>query len=260
MNPTQADVNRAVAKANELKAAGYFGRVQQGDQRAASYFVRELAFQLNPNGNPSDYGALSKSPGETQVDGFAEDAICFGNQDADRQNVVDMINGAGAPGASIGGAIKERRENNRWVKPAALTDDQRSYLLSGGQPIPIPPQSTMPSYEALGGDEGAKQITRVLEHDYKLAGRPGLDGDCGGWLRRTDYDFLSAKIPSVSESIIVHRDEWLVALGLITTTPGMMSDSDQCKICGASVGYERGKRRPIPHAGDCLTRSSLKLT
>lgn len=139
MNPTQTDVDRAVAAARTLESQGYFVRVKAGDQRAASYFTRMVAYEVNPSGNPSDFGCLSKTPGETQVDGFAEDALCFGNNPADRQNAVDMINGAGAPNASIGGGIKERRENNLWVKPVPLTADQVSYLLNGGQPQPIPP-------------------------------------------------------------------------------------------------------------------------
>lgn len=77
-----------------------------------------------------------------------------------------------------------------------------------------PPKPTYPTYEELGGDAGAMKITRVLEADYKEAGRPGLDGDCGAWIRRTDYDFLVGICASVEESIAKHRNEWRDALGL----------------------------------------------
>lgn len=144
----------------------------------------------------------------------------------------------------------------RWHNPPVPQFGQVAVPWTPSQPPsqPAPPASAMPSYEALGGDEGAKKITRVLGHDYRAAGRSGLDDECGGWLRRTDYDVLSGQIPTVEASVVVHRDEWLTVLGLITTRPGMMSDTDICGICGATVGYERGKRKPIPHAADCTTR------
>lgn len=250
--------NRAIDMAHTLEAQGFFQRVRQGDQKAASLFARLVAQRLNPAGIPSDFGWLSKSPGESQVEGYAEDAIVYGNDEAERENVIDLVNGAGAPGASIGGGVKPRRENNRWVRPVPLSDDAMLYLMEGGAAQPLPPPSHTPtilSYEALGGDEGAKKITRVLEHDYKKAGRAGLDGDCGGWLRRTDYDVLSGISKTVEESILKHRDEWLMPLGLIEVLPpGMMSDGYRCRICDATVGFERGKPKLIPHATDCTTR------
>lgn len=126
-----------------------------------------------------------------------------------------------------------------------------------GGVTPNPPQppnpTTMPTYEALGGDEGAKQITRQLERDYRKAGRAGLDGECGGWLRRTDYDFLSGKVPTLQSSVTKHRDEWLLALGLIAIESGLMSHTATCRICGRAVGYEKGKPMPaIQHTTACL--------
>lgn len=217
MNPTQTDVDRAVAMTTQLKAEGYFDRVEDGDQRAASYLARLAAYRLNPTGRPDDFGCLSKIPSETNVDGFAEDAVCFGNNPADRENVIDLVNGAGAPGASVGGGVKPRRENNRWVKPVALTDEQTAYLLEGRLPKPVQSGGSAPaypSYEALGGDEGGKKITRQLEADYRRAGKPGLDGDCGAWQQRVSYDFLTGICKTVEESITKHRKEWCDALGI----------------------------------------------
>lgn len=140
MGISSETLNRAVTAARHLEQQGYFERVRQGDQKAASLFARLTAYTLNPSGDGDDYGCLSKSPSETQVDGFAEDAICYTDNPADRMNVVDLINGAGAPGASIGGAAKERRESNKWVKPVPLSDEQMAYLRPGGPPTPQPPQ------------------------------------------------------------------------------------------------------------------------
>lgn len=164
------------------------------------------------------------------------------------RNHWDCIPGAGADGYRFAATPHGPLPNDQIVYAPPVPD--------GASPTPEPPpSSSMPSYEELGGDEGAKKITRVLEHDYKAAGRTGLDGDCGGWLRRTDYDVLSGKIATVEESITVHRDEWLTALGLIQVSHGMMGNGYKCLICGDTVGVEKGKTiPPIPHASDCMTR------
>lgn len=82
-------------------------------------------------------------------------------------------------------------------------------------PTPIPPPTPVyPSYEALGGDEGGKKITRQLEADYRRAGKPGLDGDCGAWQQRVSYDFLTGICTTVEASITKHRGEWCAQLGI----------------------------------------------
>lgn len=184
---------------------------------------------------------------------ISDDALCFFGEGADFDptrkhasvSVIDVIASAGTSSARPSWSVVT---NPSAPVGAAFVEP------GSAPPVPVPP-ATIPSYEALGGDEGAKKITRVLEHDYKAAQRPGLDGECGGWIRRTDYDVLSGKIATVEASIAVHRDEWLEALGLIVDTPpGLMSHGKQCLICGASVGYEKGKPKPIVHAPDCTTR------
>ena len=147
MGISQEQLDRAIAAARTLETQGYFERARQGDQRAASYFVRLLAYTLNQSGSAEDYGCLSKSPGETNVDLYAEDAICFTANLSDLQNVADMINGAGAKDASIGGAVKERRPNNRWVKPQKMTDEQMKYLVAGTAPPPPQPAPVVPGRE-----------------------------------------------------------------------------------------------------------------
>lgn len=260
MNPTGDDVKRAIAAARDLETQGYFAKVKTGDEKAASYFARMVAARANPTGAQNDWGWLSKPGGGFNVEGFADGAIVFGNDSRDLTNVLKIVTQVGStdPNAiTIGSAVQPRRAVDVWVSPVPLPDALGNYLLNGGQPRPVPPPAPrLKTYEELGGDEGAKKITRILEHDYKFAKRPGLDGDCGGWLRRTDYDVLSGICATVEESIAKHRDEWLMALGLIgPTQSGMMSHARQCLICEQWVGYEKGKTPPpIPHAPDCTTK------
>lgn len=179
------------------------------------------------------------------------DALAFPNDTGARDStgtypgveIIDIVGGAEGPNPSLG-----------WTDVTQVTIESgnpggwKAGSLAGA----TKPASSFPSYEALGGDEGAKKITRKLEQDYQRAGRPGLDGDCGGWLRRTDYDVLSGKIKTVDESIIAHRDEWLDALGLIRVEHGMMANAYICTICNASVGVEKSKPvPPIPHTAEC---------
>jgi hypothetical protein len=221
MGVPQEALNRAVTQAKLRESQGYFELARAGDRRAASLFVRLVADDLNPLGVPSGYGWLTKQPGETQVDGYAEDAICYGADPNDLLNVVDLVNGAGAPGASIGGSVKERRASNHWEAPKPLTQSELSYLLSGGMPTPVPPPTPAhPSYEAMGGDEGGKKVTRLMEADYKNAGKAGLDGDSGAWQWRTAYDFLSGICKTVEESIAKHQPEWRASLNAERASQG----------------------------------------
>lgn len=199
MSVDQDTLNRAIAAARALEAQGYFEKVRQGDQRAASLFARLTAFRLNPNGNTSDYGCLSKSPGETGVDGFAEDAICFTADSNDRQNVVDLINGAGAPGASIGGAVKERRPNNVWVKPQALNSEQLAYLKSGGMPPdptepPIPPPSA--SFPYPDEPTAVLNFQKRVKAAYNSIGRIFPDpNDSDAYRHFSRYGYSCSKMP-----------------------------------------------------------------
>lgn len=81
---------------------------------------------------------------------------------------------------------------------------------------PLPPAKALPSYEDFGGDESGMKISRVLEADYREAGRPGLDGGCGAWIGRCYYDYIADRYDTVEESIAIHRPEWRRALGLPT--------------------------------------------
>ncbi len=211
MSIPNEDVQRAVTQARVRESQGYFTRVRAGDQRAASLFVRLVAGDLNPSGKTSEYGWLSKSPGETQVDGFAEDAICWTADSANRENVVDLVNGAGAPGASIGGAVKERREHNRWVRPQPLTAEELLYLQAGGDAIWGP--SEPPTYPPYPGDAVFDAVGVVLFADYAQA-EQAPNPQMGRWFGRVTYDWLAKVEPTLEASIVKHRREWRAILGL----------------------------------------------
>lgn len=120
---------------------GYFERCAAGSRRGCSLFARLLAHQLNPTASPSGWGWLSKNPGETQHDGFAEDAIVYGNNSTNFRNVIDLVVGAGAPGARANwpSTFIERRNGNNWVAPRQLDAADLDYLKPGGTPTPPPP-------------------------------------------------------------------------------------------------------------------------
>lgn len=150
MPVSQTQVDRILQMARAREAQGYFVRVKAGDQRAASLFARLIAYDVNPGALPTEVGWLSKTPGETNVDGWAEDAVCGNADSADLLNVIDLVSGTGAPGASIPSRIvvptdlKQRRVENRWAPPKPLTQDELNYLLQGGVVIPPGPPTIPP--------------------------------------------------------------------------------------------------------------------
>lgn len=138
------------AKVHEIAREGYFSKVAAGDKRASGLFARFVAYRLNPTGNSQSWGWLSKSPGETQVEGYSEDSIVYGSNQEDLNNVVDIVVGAGKAGASIGWQRQPRRSSNRWVQPRPLTAEEMAYL--GGTTIPpeepppnVPPPTVPPN-------------------------------------------------------------------------------------------------------------------
>lgn len=240
IEPLIARFPAAWAKA---KAPGDTGEF---NARVCAVLYYELGrLEVGRNGKRGDPNNLSRDIINWKGEGRNPDPTAPGNFGT----VIDFLGNHESGNATIIQAYTDPDGPAAWVKPQTFDEIDESFGLVR------PPVPAMLGYEEIGGDEGAKKITRVLDHDYKAAGRTGLDGDCGGWLRRIDYDVLSGKIKTVEESIVVHRDECLFALGLIVALPtGMMSDGDKCLICGATVSYERGKRKPIPHAADCTTR------
>jgi hypothetical protein len=130
---------------NELVEAGFFDKCAVGDDRACSYFVRLLVYQLNPSGNPNSYGALAKGGGHN-IDGYAEDAIAANGNSNDLRNVYDLVAGAGAPGARlVWQGPFERRASDVWEAPRALNDFELAYLVGLSTPNPNPSPTPNPN-------------------------------------------------------------------------------------------------------------------
>lgn len=124
----------------QIENAGGFARAAAGDQLAANYVVRYAAFLANPSGDPSSWGWLTKSGGEGGVDAdgggrFAEDALVLGADPNNLNNVYDFVGGTGAPGARLlyNATPVQRRSNNQWAAPRALSAREMAYIgLAGG--------------------------------------------------------------------------------------------------------------------------------
>ena len=209
------------AMARQLEAEGYFEVARRGDQKAASLFARLCATRLNPQANPNGWGWLRKGGG-TNVDGYAEDAIVFGNGANTPDNVADTVTGAGAPGASVASRwdAKPRRIGvDTWEAPRALTAAELAYLKGGTVPQPQPtgvPYKPYPTDESTFDAVGAQ-----IEADYKRAGRPGLDAASVRWTARIMHDYEmgeapppSGRILTLEQSIAKHRGEWCAVLGI----------------------------------------------
>ena len=121
-----AQVPNRIEVAHQLEAEGYFEKCRAGEMRGCSYFARLVALRLNPRGDPKGFGWLSKTPGESNVDGFADDAIVYGDGE---DNVIDLVGGAGARGARVQwSGPHPRRAWNRWVAQRPLTTAEMNYL------------------------------------------------------------------------------------------------------------------------------------
>jgi hypothetical protein len=114
---------------NQLAAEGFWDSRRTADVRYCALFTRLAAYRMNPTGDRSSFGWLSKSGGEAGYDGTAVDAIVYGDSPSSLDNVVDLIGGAEAPGGSLAWqAGRPRRPSNTWVRPVALSDADMAFL------------------------------------------------------------------------------------------------------------------------------------
>lgn len=149
----------AHAVANE----GYFDKCGAGEMRACSYFARLVAWRLNPTGDPSSWGWLSKPDGGSNVEGWADDAMVYGQG---QHNVIDLVGGAGASGARVQwGGPHPRRPSNLWVAPQPLTKAELDYLKPGSGPAPKPPPvpPTVPPVNLQPVLEAVAQLRALVE-------------------------------------------------------------------------------------------------
>lgn len=149
---------------------------QNDNALACHLFVREVQQTLNPTCTPSGWGLLSKNPGEWQCtetrcgplggEGFGEDVITIIRDDITW--IVDIVGGAGAPGAQLqwvaGGDPWCRRQGNEWACGGTVQEkavpgiptgetcgsDQEDSSDRGGPPFaerpqPVPPTDGLPT-------------------------------------------------------------------------------------------------------------------
>jgi hypothetical protein len=156
--------NPVLEAAEALEQQGYFEPCRNGNDHACSYFVRLVVYTVNPKGDPNLPGALRKTAGGKNIDGYAEDAIALNGNPGDLHNVIDLVGGAGASGARLQwGGPHPRRSSDVWEAPKALSARELAVLKpgSGGNPpnppsnppnTPIPPATSVnlqPILEAL---------------------------------------------------------------------------------------------------------------
>lgn len=183
------------ADVKKLHDTGLFNLKTHEGQGAFTDACVSMLHGFDPN-----WGHLIKKPGQTDVHDHGEDSALYKLPDGKAQ-AVDFIGGAGGSNPQPGWIVDTFPYTHAdWADPTdhGIRDD------GGSQP-------TYPSYESLGGDEGGKKITRMLEADYKRA-KGFLDGECGTWPQRTNYDFLTGIVSTVEASIAKHQPEWRDAL------------------------------------------------
>jgi hypothetical protein len=135
------DVGAAMA---QLEAEGLFEKCRQGEMRGCSYFVRLVVYRLNPSGDPSGWGALTKPAGGSNVEGYADDAVALGANATN--NVYDLVASSGVPGARpyVNGPLP-RRGSDLWEAPRPLSDAQMAYLGGTVTPQPQPQPNPQPN-------------------------------------------------------------------------------------------------------------------
>lgn len=205
MGISNEQVQLAVAAANTLREQGFFERAHAGDERAASYFARLVAYTANPGRSSDSWGALRKGGG-FNVDGYADGAIVYGNDPNNLDNVLKIVTQVGSDHAGIGEAVQDRRPVDKWEKPSPLSNEQMIYLRPGGIPVPAPPTAPTSSPILLPGRGEMMAAGEWLDAYYKsedglqrkkgmsIGGRPDWEG-VGAWL----FDvYLKARIAGKS--------------------------------------------------------------
>jgi hypothetical protein len=176
--PAWAQIPNRLDVALAVEADGYFERCRSGEMRGCSYFARLVAWRLNPNGDPSSWGTLRKTAGGSNVEGYADDAIVYGQGN---NNVIDLVGSAGVPGASVywgtadnAGTIgHQRRASDIWEAPQPLTAAMLAYLKPGSQttpaPTPFPSGAWTPAHAAVLTRFRADAPTREVAEQFAFS-------------------------------------------------------------------------------------------
>lgn len=174
--------NVAKAAAIKLRDQGFFTRAGEGDERAASYFARLVAYTVNPDGDPEGFGVLRKTGGGFNVDGYADGAIVYGSDPQDFENVIKIVTQIGTTHAGIGDAIQDRRPVDVWEAPKPLTLEQMRYLKPSYAPDgdtpptpPIVPPTPQPNNELIA--LLARMAASIENIEQRIS---TLDGDLDG--------------------------------------------------------------------------------
>lgn len=194
------------AEVKKLYDTGLFNLKTEDGEGA---FVDATVAMLN--GIDPHFKHLKKKAGQTDVHGHGEDSVLYLLPN-NKAQACDFVIGAGGSNPQPGW-----NPDPEPFYTHADAHDPDDHGLDGGGSAPAP---TYPSYEELGGDEGGKTITRILEADYQRAKGP-LDGECGTWPQRTNYDFLTRKVATVEASIAKHQPEWRQALNAERAANGL---------------------------------------
>jgi hypothetical protein len=123
---------------------------------SAARFTRLAALRLNAH--DPEWGLLTKTPGEKNVDGFAIDAVIYRKT----QQVVDIIGSAGdGPGTGyLTWGFQPKRDFNHWAQPTPVEDT----------PTPTPTPTPVPECkcDALQAQLDA-QAFKIAAQDAEIA-------------------------------------------------------------------------------------------
>lgn len=153
----------------------------------------------------SKVGHLKKSPGQTQYNGHANDAILYREGDPSLYRAVDLI------GAAESTDLLNPPRKNFGIDEPRYTDEFWLASPASGGTSP----SNMVPWVAYD-ENGFQELKRELAYDY--ARRPqGADFDVSVWAARTFHNAFMGpdKTPlGMSAGISRARNEWCASLGV----------------------------------------------
>lgn len=205
-HPNHLDVVQQVRR--ELVAAGVLpnGFSQNECQRFA--VVNEVAKRLRARGEKA--GLYRKASGSgCERDGaiYTSDVVAY----ADTGEILDIMGGGEIDGVQTDS--KPTWNVPSYVPPyEEVIQRWRLPFDSEIDPFPAPTPQPTPHARVYPGDDIGWQIGRVLDADYKRAGRSSLDAGSTVWSFRTAWDVANGE--AVESAIARHRQEWCAILGV----------------------------------------------
>jgi len=225
-------------------------------------FTQEMVKQLKAEGHKVSYVGKTRGEGQFtppgwqtvvvkgyELSGVSHDALWvdgkqydFVGQGNDSEEEIFYGDGRHMEGRPVANEIPSQywRANNPPVDlDGQVTFDPDPPL------VPVPVVPAPPKVTPYEGDEFWTKIGEALWRDYHK--RPAeLDAGAAMWIGRLAYH-IKSEGKTRDEAIALQRDNWLVALDQIESTPGTPKDFYKCKICNASITVEHGKPWKIVH-------------